>query len=606
MDFILGCNYWASNAGTEMWLLWDEECVRSDLKKLSEYGVTHLRVFPNWRDFQPAVRMYGYQGIKREIRHKNGELFDNEAYLDNTMLERFSRFCDICEEKNIKIIVSLLTGWMSGRLFVPPVLEEKNLYTDSLALKLEMKFIRGFVKRFKNRKCIIAWGLGNECNCLSESDADAAAAWTGIISNAIKVVDNERPVISDMHGLGIDNVWKIKDQAEYCDILTTHPYPHFVPHCFGDGMVSFRTLMHSPCESKYYSDIGGKPCFTEEIGNLGPMTCDEKTAADFLKASAYHSYINNQPGFMWWCACEQSMLKTPPYEWNMMERELGLFDKDGEPKETLKALKEVSNKINSFDFKLSSPKDDVVCITSQSQDNWGISYMSYALARKSGLSLGFAYSEYEIPDAEAYMLPSVSGEEIMPREKYFELKKRVFEGADLYISSDNGFLTEFSELCGLRVLDTRRVKEKSKTEINGYEIDVYYDYKRILEPVGAEILACDSEGNPVVSVNKYGKGNVYYVNFPPEKTLLDLSDAFDYHYDEVFKTIFKSILAKKSIKTWDKYVKISFHNNKAVLFNYSNEKRNVKLFDKNNIFIGEIECKPYDIEIIDIKSEKRL
>lgn len=601
MDFILGCNYWASNAGTEMWACWDEECVRSDLKTLKENGVTHLRAFPNWRDFQPAVRMYGYQGIKREIRHKSGSTFDNENYLDNEMMSRFSRFCDICDEYDIRLIVSLLTGWMSGRLFVPPVLEEKNLYTDPLALKLEMKFIKGFVSEFKSRKCIIAWGLGNECNCLSKANEDEAASWTGIISNAIKAFDSSRPVISDMHGLGIDNAWKIKDQAEYCDILTTHPYPHFVPHCHKDGMLSFRTLVHSPCENKYYSDIGNKPCFAEEIGNLGPMTCDDAVAADFLRATAYQSYINGQPGFMWWCACEQSMLTTPPYEWNMMERELGLLDKDGNPKETLKALKEVSDKISSFDFKLSVPEDDIACITSRSQDNWGISYMSYALARQLGLSLKFAYSEYEIPEARAYMLPSVTGEEVMPQEKYFELKKRVFEGADLYISSDNGFFTEFSELCGLRVLDTRRVGEKSKIEINGYEIDVYYDYKRILESVGAEIIVCDSEGNPTVTVNNYGKGNVYYVNFPLEKMLLDLNDAFTYNYGEVYKTVFKSILSQKPLKTDDKYVKISFHNNKAALFKYSNEKRKVKLFDKNNRFIAEIECKPYDVEIIDMK-----
>jgi ABC-type transporter Mla maintaining outer membrane lipid asymmetry ATPase subunit MlaF len=34
MDFILGCNYWASNAGTEMWTNWDENAVRKDIKTL--------------------------------------------------------------------------------------------------------------------------------------------------------------------------------------------------------------------------------------------------------------------------------------------------------------------------------------------------------------------------------------------------------------------------------------------------------------------------------------------------------------------------------------------------------------------------------------------
>lgn len=53
-EFMLGANYWASNAGADMWREWDADVVRSDLALLAENGVTTLRVFPNWRDFQPV------------------------------------------------------------------------------------------------------------------------------------------------------------------------------------------------------------------------------------------------------------------------------------------------------------------------------------------------------------------------------------------------------------------------------------------------------------------------------------------------------------------------------------------------------------------------
>ena len=32
MQFILGCNYWASNAGTEMWVNWNEEAIEKEKK----------------------------------------------------------------------------------------------------------------------------------------------------------------------------------------------------------------------------------------------------------------------------------------------------------------------------------------------------------------------------------------------------------------------------------------------------------------------------------------------------------------------------------------------------------------------------------------------
>ena len=47
MNFILSCDYWASNAGAEMWRAFDINAVEKDMKILDEHGVTHIRVFPN-------------------------------------------------------------------------------------------------------------------------------------------------------------------------------------------------------------------------------------------------------------------------------------------------------------------------------------------------------------------------------------------------------------------------------------------------------------------------------------------------------------------------------------------------------------------------------
>lgn len=45
MEFILGCNYWASNAGIEMWREFEPDTIDNDLKILSTHGVKYLRVF---------------------------------------------------------------------------------------------------------------------------------------------------------------------------------------------------------------------------------------------------------------------------------------------------------------------------------------------------------------------------------------------------------------------------------------------------------------------------------------------------------------------------------------------------------------------------------
>lgn len=228
-----------------MWVNWDEEAIDFDLKHLSENGLKYLRVFPNWRDFQPVCGFYAGRNKLREYRHKNGSLFDNPYYIDMEMMKRFERFCQIAEKYGMKLIVGILTGWMSGRTFVPPILEGKNLFTDEMALLLQQKFVKGFVSYFEDNEAILWWDLGNECNCFSTApNREAAASWTAMVTNAIRANDRRRrAVVSGMHSLGIQKEWTIFDQGENVDVLTTHPYPFFVEYCYKDDMVSYRTLM---------------------------------------------------------------------------------------------------------------------------------------------------------------------------------------------------------------------------------------------------------------------------------------------------------------------------------------------------------------------------
>ena len=102
MGFILGCNYWASNAGAEMWRDFDINAIEKDMKTLSSHGVKDIRVFPNWRDFQPVMPIYTDAGTLAEYRLVGERKPENEYYLDEVMLERFSFFLDISQHFRYK------------------------------------------------------------------------------------------------------------------------------------------------------------------------------------------------------------------------------------------------------------------------------------------------------------------------------------------------------------------------------------------------------------------------------------------------------------------------------------------------------------------------
>lgn len=587
-DFILGCNYWASNAGTDMWRDWSEEAVRDDLEILTAHGVTHLRVFINWRDFQPVMPVLGVLTSIAEYCMEGDRAPENPYYLDETILKRFERFCDICEEYGLQLIVGLVTGWMSGRSFIPSALYGKNLSTDSLAISMQLRLVKGVVERVREKKAILAWDLGNECNCLvNAQNRDAAYAWTGIIANTIRASDPSRPVVSGMHSLKAadrDVVWTIEDQAQFCDILTTHPYPYFVDHAYKDNFASFRTLNHATCETKYYADLGEKPCLVEEIGTLGPMLCSDQKAADFLRVNLLSNWINGAKGVMWWCANEQTNLTAQPYTRCMCEIELGMIDASRTPKPVLLAMKRFAEEVKMWDIDLPEAREDAVCILTSGQDQWGTAYMTWCLAKQVSMNLRFCYANRTIPESKVYLLPSLCGTNIMPREIYLELKQRVREGAVLYISNDNGLLAEFSELTGLKTVDSGMYHQERTVTVGGTEIPFVREQYFQMEPVGAQILSYDSEEDPAVTVYSYGKGRVYYVNFPLEFMLTKENEAFDKGRHLIYEQIFGDILSQREAQIDNPLLSLTFHPAEdgslyCAIMNYStsDQKTNLKL-----------------------------
>ena len=77
-DYYIGVNYWDSASGTDMWVRFDPEVVENDLAALQANGVDTLRIFPNWRDFQPVTALYGWRGNFSEHRLTGDRFPENE------------------------------------------------------------------------------------------------------------------------------------------------------------------------------------------------------------------------------------------------------------------------------------------------------------------------------------------------------------------------------------------------------------------------------------------------------------------------------------------------------------------------------------------------
>jgi len=552
--FVVGCNYWASHAGTAMWSDWRPDVVDADLAQLAAEGIRVLRVFPLWPVFQPLVQLYGGGGRPEEMRHGESPLADDDAGragVSREAMDRFANFLALAEAHSLGLIVGLVTGWMSGRLFVPPAFDGRNVLTDPSAIRWQVRFVRHFVRRFRDSAAILAWDLGNECNCMAPvPSSDAAWVWTSAIAGAIRLEDPGRPVLAGMHSLGPaeDAHWRIQDLAELTDVLTTHPYPIFTPHCDQDPLATIRSCLHATAESRMYADIGGRPCLCEEAGTLGPMIAGERLAAEHIRTVLYSLWAHDCHGLLWWCAYDQGHLTHAPYDWHSIERELGLFRADRAAKPVAKELSRFGAWLAKLPFEALPPRRiEAVCVLTRGQDQWAAAFATFVLAKQAGLDVAFQYVDRPLREAGLYLLPSVCGDAGFPRRFWCELERRVRDGATLYLSHHDCMLSPFTEPFGLEVLGRERRTGPAEIVADGLEgaptFRVASPIRLRLTPVRAQVLGRETDGNPAFARARLGEGTVYFLSVPIEHHLSTTPGAFHRPDASPFWKIYAAIAA---------------------------------------------------------------
>lgn len=586
MDFMLGCNYWDGAHGTDMWRYFDESVVKADVKALAETGVRYMRVFPNWRDFQPVMKMYEWQGGDRGYFDYDENYLEDVNGIDPKQIEHFKTFAAICEENGINLIVSVVTGWMSGRLFLPRAIEGKNPISDPEVLMWTARFIKGFVNGVKDCKNIVMWDLGNECNSLGPAkNRYEAYTWTAFVRNAIAAADNTRPISSGMHGLASGNgTWTIKDQGEIADYLTPHPYISRTINNDIDPMNKLRGTLLPTAQCMFYSDISGKPAILQEQGSFSQALGNAEMNADFGRINMYSALVHGVKGYFWWCGANHNNLKNAPYIWSMMERDLGMLDDDRNPRLIAKAMKAVGERLGALPFEsLPERQIDGVCLLTREQNRWDNASAAFVLAKQAGLEIKFAESEDALPKSQLYIVPGVSGWSVMDKRVYDALLENVYNGAAAVITYSGGQMTRFEEVTGLVSNGIVKSNASHTAHFDFGDINYTVSYEMLAEAKSAEVIARNEQGNIVMSKNFLGKGTVYFVNMPLESNLAVKYDAFnDSDCYKVYSIFAKPFVDAKIVSCDNPDLGITQHKideNKYIIavLNYSDKTVNCEL-----------------------------
>ena len=94
--FILGVNYWPRKKAMYWWSDFDAGEVREEFAIIHELGLSLVRIFLLWDDFQPTP---------------------NEVSLSS--LKNLATVCDIAADLQLKLGITFFTGHMSGPNWAP-------------------------------------------------------------------------------------------------------------------------------------------------------------------------------------------------------------------------------------------------------------------------------------------------------------------------------------------------------------------------------------------------------------------------------------------------------------------------------------------------------
>ena len=516
----VGCNYWASHAGVYMWRNWNPAQVEKDLDLMAAHGMTVLRVFPLCPDFQPLTCERGFRGQFKSYAQAGGKL-RNYAAVDDEMVERFRFLCRAAEKRNLKLIVGLLTGWMSGRCFFPPAFEHEDVLTSPVAIQWEVRYVRYLVNALKDCPAILAWDLGNECNCMGKADAAEMWNWIHAISTEIRLADVGRKIISGFHGVTAktDAQVNFRQVGELLDVSCTHPYPLWTPNCNLEKFDSIRNACHAPCETVLNANLAGNVAIVEEAGSLGPGVASENCAARTMRMQLFGSWACGVPMYLWWCAFDQDKLAFSPYEWTSVERELGLFTSNGKPKPTAAELKAFAEFLKTLPFDKLPPRQiDATVLVSESEGAWLTVQGAWLLSRKAGFDIDYASAEDSLPDSSFYILPSGEYYGTYTRTAYFHVLDKVRAGATLLITLGNGaVLSNLREVAGVEVENLFQGKSQIRATVDDVQIDFEEPQTRTVVVREAETLVMSADDKPLMTEHRHGNGRILFVNADIER-----------------------------------------------------------------------------------------
>ncbi|TDU87195.1 cellulase (glycosyl hydrolase family 5) [Kribbella voronezhensis] len=305
-----GVNYVPREQWWNAWLDFDEASIADDLAAIAALGCDHVRIQCLWPVFQPFP-----------------------TSVSATAMARLSTVLDRAHAAGLDVWVTVLNGFLSGWVFRPAWMHDRNVFTDPLAISAATTLLGAVAEVVAGHPAGAGVDLGNEPNMLAGFEREPVTgsdldAWARSMIAAVRSAAPGLPVV-----LGADHQpWMTAKTgfgrpllANELDVTTVHAWPYFsgflgrfgedhdVSWAIGAYLARIAAAYQSQPRPIWVQEIGVAP---EWVANVAVEDAAEQLIRGALSAPGV-------AGLSWWASHD---IRPDHTGFNSIEYDLGLLD----------------------------------------------------------------------------------------------------------------------------------------------------------------------------------------------------------------------------------------------------------------------------------------
>jgi endo-1,4-beta-mannosidase len=299
---------------------WDRDSICHDLDAVAALGADHVRIMVIWPWFQP-----------------------NPTALSTRHLDYLEQMLEIAAERDLDVLVTLYTGWLSGYHFNPPFLENEPFYTSPEWAKVQELFLDGVAERVQRHENFMGFDIGNEINCSWQAAPALGDAWMQRVLSRMQAL-----CPGHVHVNGVDHAPWFTENTFSPQALVAQQA--IVPiHCwsfwtqagkYGKHLDDPYTRLAAGMAAlvRSYGQSPQKPIWVEEFG----VCSEEMPETDiprWLEKAVTSALEQGVSWFTWWASHDvDRRFQFHPFEYG-----LGLLTTDNRLKQQGKVFKQIAD-----------------------------------------------------------------------------------------------------------------------------------------------------------------------------------------------------------------------------------------------------------------------